>query len=141
MIKTQIVDALGLGFTVKVTSRGQLVTAPLEYDDVISRELDLTGTAFNFYGPQDGKAFVVTGLFATANKSVSGTIPAAIVIYEAAAPDTVTESKNLFTILLIKLTDVSILPLNLLVTGGVFLNAKTTDATVNVSIMGYFLDA
>ena len=46
--------------TAKVTSLGQLVVAPVGYDEVKFQEMNATATAFNFYLPKPEQQFVIT---------------------------------------------------------------------------------
>lgn len=134
-----ITDGDGSRNKAKVTSNNQLVTAPFDYDDVEFRELDVIDTAFNFFVPKLAHQFVITAIRLKADRSVSVTDDASVVIYEAGAVDSTTVSKIIFQDALIRGESVTLLPLNLLVSEGVFLNATTTDENVFMSIMGYYL--
>ena len=68
--KTNIIDGAGTQVAAKVTTIGQLITAPYTYDEVSAATLDVDDTAVNFFGPKTGKQFVLTVILLTANKSV-----------------------------------------------------------------------
>ena len=69
-IKTTIKDGKGRGGEVCVTSRNQLVVAPLDFSTAYNVEADVINTAFNFVPPIAGKRFVITDILLYANKSV-----------------------------------------------------------------------
>ncbi len=87
-IETKIVNQNA----VKVTKSGELVVAPLNYSESVFKEMDAT-TPFNFFGPMPDKQFVITGFNLKAARSVSNTVDARVVIYEASSIDTTTEDK------------------------------------------------
>lgn len=139
--KISIVDGCGSDRRVKVTDRGQLVVSPIAYDDAKFNELAEPDTAYNFYSPKHNKVFVMTGIVAKADKQVSSTVDATVVVYEADAADATTVDKVLFQMAMVQGDIVSLLPLNILGNEGKFVNAKTTDDDVHMTIMGYYVDA
>ncbi len=126
-------------FIAKVTELGQLVVAPLAYDETEFRELAVADTAYNFYVPRSGKQFIITGIRAKADRQVSPTSDADVVIYEAAAPDTTTVSKVLYREAMVQGEFATLLPLNILVNTGVWVNAKTSDDDIHMTIFGYYI--
>lgn len=125
--------------TTKVTQLGQLVVAPLAYDETEFRELAAANTAYNFYVPKSGQQFVITGIRAKADRQVSNTDDANVVIYEAAAPDATTVSKVLHQEAMIRGESIALLPVNIIVNTGVWVNAKTTDDDIHMTIFGYYI--
>lgn len=138
MIKTSIEDGFGSGNKACVTHRGQLITAPVAYDETEFRELDVENTAYNFYKPIPGKQFVLTGLIVKADKQVSSTVDADVVVYEADAEDTLTVGRVLLQMAMTQGDLVPMTPLNIQINPGVFINAKTTDDDIHMTIMGYY---
>lgn len=137
-IDARIVGANGRA--AEVTKQGQLVTAPLEYSDGKFNGMVVINTAYNFHEPRAGKRLVVTGFIISTSRNV-GVNGANIILYEASAADTLTVDK---TILQIDMPKSVILPVsgtNFLLTEGAFLNGKTDDAEVSVTIGGYEIDA
>lgn len=114
--------------------------APLSYDETVFNVLDVAGTASNFYSPKSQKQFVITGVLAFADKDVSDASDTVIVVYEASDTTTATVDKVLLQFGMGKLTSLAILPLHLLVNAGKFVNAKTGDDDIHMTIMGYFID-
>lgn len=125
--------------TAIVTKIGQLVTTPYAYDETVFFELDLVNTAYNYYAPKNGFQFVVTGVVAFADKEVSNASDTNIIIYEAADSTTTTVDKTLLQFGLAQNSTISITPLNVLVNKGKFVNAKTDDDDVHMTIMGYYI--
>ena len=124
-----------------VTSRGAVVVAPYDYDLTKFGELGTANTAVNFYGPNLNKRFVVSGVIATADKQVGAADDATVVIFEASNDTTATEDKVLLEFVLTQSQVVSLLPLNILVAEGKFINAKTDNDDIHMNIFGYYIPA
>lgn len=127
-------------YPVKVTRSGELVTAPLNYSESAFKELSATGTAFNFFGPLPDKQFVVTGFSLKANRNVSTTVDARVVIYEASVIDSTTEDKILFEDAMVRGERTGYTNTNIIVNQGKWINATTTDASIFITILGYYID-
>jgi hypothetical protein len=127
------------GTKVKVTKSGELVTSSLSYDLVQYQEMTATGTAYNFYGPVERKQFIITGFLAVSNKDI--TADAIIEIYEADSDTETTISKALPKFAITKNSVVAPTPLRILVNEGVWVNAKTDDATIHLTMFGYYIDS
>lgn len=123
----------------RVTPLGQLVVAPLSYDEVEYRELAEPDTAYNFYKPKSGQQFVITGVRAKADRQVSTTVDADVVIYEASSESTTDVDKVLLRGAMVRAESITLLPMNVLVAPGKFVNAKTTDDDIHMNIMGYYV--
>jgi len=128
------------GRSAKVTKSGELVVAPLYYSDTQFREMDLDDTAYNFYQPLPFKQFVITGIVAFADRSVADNTETIVEIYEAATSTATTVSKTLIQFGMGQLTSISIVPINILVNPAVWINAKTGDDDIFLTIMGYYID-
>ena len=124
---------------VNISRQGGLKTVPLEFDQAKFQSLSVDDQAFNFFGPTAHKQFVVRGAVVFGNRDIADNSDTIIVIYEADSATSTTVDKVLIQFGLGRLTALSIVPLNLLVSEGVFVNAKTTDNTVNMTIMGFFV--
>lgn len=140
MIKVLIVDGSGKGRAATVTPIGQLVTAPYAYDETVFNELAAANTAYNFYEPKVGKKFVITGVLFRADKQVSSTVDATVVIYEATTGVTTTVSKVLIQFAVVQGDIINATPLNILVAEGRYVNAKTDDDDIHMTIVGYYID-
>jgi hypothetical protein len=128
-------------YEAKVTPLGQVVTAPLAYDETEFRELAVDDTAYNFYKPKSGQQFVITGIRARADRQVSTTVDADVVIYEASAEDATTVDKVLHQDAMVRGESFTLIPVNILVRAGKFVNAKTTDDDIHMTIFGYYVPA
>ncbi len=140
-IAAQIVDGCGTSRKAKVTPSGELVTGPLSYSGTKFQAMNAADTAFHFYPPIPNSQFVITGLRIKATTGVSPNTDAVIIVYEANSATSTTADKILHQEGLLKGDAATLLPLALLVNQEKFLNAKTNDATVNITIMGYYIQA
>ena len=118
---------------------GQLIVAPFAYDDVVAKTLETDNTAVNFYRPQVNMRFVITGILLTADSNVTGS--ALIDVYEATTASETTIAKAILHVEILKNGSRDITSLNILATEGTWINAKTDDDDVFVTIMGYYVPA
>lgn len=137
MIDINIKDGSGQGNTVKVTDTGELVTVRGNYDTPKKLSLTSTGTAYNFFGPNGKKNFIITGLIINADKNVTSS--AVVDIYEATDATSTTIDEPIMTLDITKLTTQVITGVLIKTNFGKFINAKTDDATINLTILGYYL--
>lgn len=126
--------------TAGVTKSGELVVSPLHYDETVYNELAVDDTAYNFYAPKSGKQFVITGMLAYADKQVSDITNAAVVVYEAASSGTTAVSKVLIQFELGQSQSIPWPNTRILVNPGVYVNAKTTDDDVHMTLLGYYIE-
>ncbi len=123
-----------------VTSSGELVVAPLSYSQSQFVELAEPNVAYNFYRPRTGKQFVITAIRAKADRDVSPTADATVIIYEACSLNTTTVDKVLHQEAMVKGESLTFAPINALVNAGKWINAKTTDDDIHMTIWGYYID-
>jgi len=126
------------GKKARVTDAGELVVAPLAYDETEFRELAEDDTAYNFYAPKPDHQFVITGFSMKADRDVSTTVDAEVIIYEATSTSEATVSKVLFQEAMVRGERTS-LSTHILVNAGVWINAKTSDDDIHMTIMGYYI--
>lgn len=122
-----------------VTPSGELVVAPLAYDETKFNELAEDDTAYHFFPPLPQKQFVITGFIAVGDQQITGNANANVVIYEASDTDTVTVDKILVQFAIKQDQDIAPTGLKILVNAGKFINAKTDDDDVHMTIMGYYI--
>lgn len=108
------------------------------FDESEFKELNVVDTAFNFYGPKAGLQFLITVLRIKADRNVSNVTDAEVLIYEAASAITTTVDKVLHEEALIRGESATLNPLRILVRKGMFVNAKTTDTNIHMTIMGHY---
>ncbi len=131
-----IKDATG-GAVARVTEFGQLVVAPLAYSEPVKQNLNVIDTAFNFLTPLADHSIVITDIIASADKGVSVTDPAEVEIYQADSVDSLIEAPGIVSPRLLRGGDLVLNGLNLIVPEGKWINAKTNDANILVTIMFY----
>lgn len=128
------------GINAKVTKRGQLVVSPLEFSTPVSKSVNATGTAFNFFIPESGTRFIITDVILSSDNTI-GSNGAVVEIYEADAIDSATVNNSIVTLILPSRSNIPLLNLNWIVTEGKWLNVKTDDATIECTIAGYYVTA
>ncbi len=137
MVPTVIKDGY-TGNTATVTEFGQLVVAPVAYSSVVQAELAVINTAYNLLEPSQGQQIVITDIILTANRLV-GANDATVDLYLADAPDALvfTPADAVLSLELEKNGKLALTGLNLITRAGTWINAKTNDNTVFVTIMFY----
>ena len=136
---TLIVDGRGGSSTASVSEIGELAVGPIEYSQTKFVELGTVDTAFNFFPPLPGSQFVINGVIATGDLQISANAVAEVIVYEGASAETTTVDNIIIQFVITRLQSVSYLPLNILVTKGKFVNAKTDDDDVHMTILGYYI--
>lgn len=137
--KTRIID-IGSGNEAGVHPAGYLKVGPVDYNTPSAQSLDTITVAFNLIEPIAGKQAVIDAVVVSADRNVSGTTGAAIRIYEAAGPEENTASNVLLTLNLLKQDKTSISGLKMLTNAGVWINADTDDATIDITVLYYYID-
>ena len=140
-LPTTLTDGQGNDYAVKVSPVGELIIAPFGVSDSVYHELATAANGYTFYEPLADHVFIITGIVYKADKQVSGTTEADLVIYESSAVDSAVQTKVLFQTVVLQYDSDSILPLNVKVGEGVWLNASTSDDDVHMTIMGYYKPA
>lgn len=140
-ISVNLIDTHGSKEGVKITSRGQLIVAPLDFSTAYQQTMITANTAVNYVVPKAGKRFVITDIILIANKNVSATVEATVDVYEANSPTSTVVASQLFQDALTKQTKTVITGLNLITSEGVWVNGKTDDDDIISTIMGYYVDA
>ena len=138
--KRVVIGGCADGTTANVTKSGELVVGPSSYDETEFNELAAADTAYNFYIPSPGCQFVMTGLLAYADKQVSSNTNATVVVYEADSPESTTVDKVLIQFELGQNQSLPYPNIRILVNSGVWVNAKTDDDDIHMTIMGHFID-
>lgn len=123
-----------------VTPDGALAVGPASLNQIEFRELAAINTAYNFYSPRPGQQFVVMAIFAYGDKQVATATNATVEVYEASNADATAVDKIIMQFEIGQNEFHPFTSLNLLVTAGVFINAKTDDEDVHLNILGYYRD-
>ena len=127
------------GKRVHVNRAGELLIADGPYDETVFNELAADDTPYNFYGPKDGMQFVITNVLAYGDKQVASNSNATVIIYEADAPNTLTVGKVLVQFEIGQNQSLPFTGLKILVASGVYVNAKTDDDDVHMTVIGHFI--
>ena len=123
----------------RVTDAGQLVTAPAEYNLTASQDMVAADTAYNLIAPITGQQIVVDQVILSAAADVSNVAQATIEIYEATSDSTTTVSRSLLVVGMVRFDLIAIPGTNLLVNTGRYVNAKTDDESVKITVLYYYL--
>ena len=128
------------GQQVSVNDAGELLISNGPFDLAVFNELDIANQAYNFYGPKGQQQFVMTGFLMYGDKQVSGATNATVIIYEASAPDSVTVDKVLIQVEVGQNQAVPFPSIRVLANRGVYINAKTDDDDIHMTILGHYVD-
>ena len=135
-----LMDGTGTKTKAKVTTRGQLVVAPLEFSEPYFNAMTVDDQVYNFTTPKTGHQFVITDVIAAGDKNVTASTGVEIAIYESATASGVS-SKDLITLDINRLGGANLIGLNLITTTGTYINATMDDNNVNLTILGYYVEA
>ena len=126
------------GNAASVTQYGQLIVAPVDYSSLTQENLTVVDTAYVFVTPLAGHSIVVTDLLISTDKNV-GVNGASLQIYTASEADSVTITGGVLDVEMLKNTNRDLTGLNVLITEGLWLLAKTDDNNVNITIAYYYV--
>lgn len=126
------------GKIAKVTTRGELVTAPLDYSTPVFHSLTVDNTADTWFKPRAGERLVITGLIIQTDRNVA-TTGVTVDIYEATAEDSETIDTQLVQFDMGRQDTILLTNLNIIITEGKFINAKASDSNVLITISGFFV--
>ena len=134
----QIISSNGTSAGATVTKNGQLVTAPVAYDQVKTVSMNVNDAGFTFFVPRVGEQFVITAMLLTADKNVS--TDCLVEVFESTGEASNSVSESILAIEMLKNSSRDITGLNFLVSEGVYVNGKTDDNNVSATIMGYYIN-
>ena len=130
-LKVNLVDPT-TGSVAKILGAGELTTTARHFSTPVSIKLDTINIAYNFASAVAGQKFIITDIIMTADKNV--TTDALVEIYEGASAAATSADKTIFKIEILKNTTLSMNGLNWEVASGKFLNAKTDDDDIFMTI-------
>lgn len=125
------------GRQAEISDIGEVLTRRFDYSDPQFQFMDTAATAYSFFGPRAGEQLVITDIIISADRNV--TTQTLIDIYEADAADELTIVKSILRLDVLKSSQLPLIGLNLLVSQGVFVNAKHDDDDVFMTIAGYYI--
>ena len=128
-------------YRVLVTSRGELVVAPLAYSTPYYKSVAAAATPYEVVPAKAEKRFVITGLLLASDKTFgSATTAETLTIYEANAADLSVNLKTIVRLDMLKNDRMPATGLNLITTKARALVAIGTDFAVDVTIAGYYVN-
>lgn len=125
---------------VAVNEAGEILVSDGPYDLVVFNELDLINTGYNFFGPRGLEQFVITGFLIYGDKQVNSSTNATVVIYESSQPDSTTEDRVLVQVEVGQNQSIPFPNIRVLCNKGVYINAKTDDDDIHMTIFGHYVD-
>jgi hypothetical protein len=125
---------------VAVNEAGEILVSDGPYDLVVFNELDLINTAYNFFGPRGVEQFVITGFLMYGDKQVNSSTNATVIIYESSQPDSTTEDRVLVQVEVGQNQSIPFPNIRVLCNKGVYINAKTDDDDIHMTIFGHYVD-
>jgi len=140
-IALEVDEVVSGGRMAKISRSGEIAVAPLEYSEPVFRELDLVNTAYSFFSPKRGRQLVISGFSFKADRGVSTGTDAIVILYEASTVDTLVVDKTIFQDAMVRGERTGFTNTNLIVREGKWVNAKTTDDDIHVTVYGYYVGA
>lgn len=129
------------GCSAKVTTRGQLITAPLDFSKFYAGAVTANNGVANLLPPIANKRFVITSIILTSNKNLAAN-DATVTIYEAPGVSSTTQSAVIITLQIPKNQTLPLTGLNSIITNeGVWLNATSDLETIFFNVAGYYISA
>lgn len=128
------------GVVAEVTSRGQLITAPIDYSKPYVASVTVANTAYNLIVPKTNTQFVITDIVITGTKSIDPNTDAEVIIYEAGTETSLTVNNTLIELsvprsAIIPLTGLNVITENV----STYINIKSSDVTIKCTLMGYHI--
>ena len=130
---------LGRFGAAEVTRNGEILTRRFSYSDPYIVQLTDT-TVANLIIPKSGQQFILTGMYASADRSVNANGDV-IDIYETSAADSGTQDRLLFSLDVARQTNTGFQLPDTRMTAGAFLNTDRTSTTgiISVTVWGYYV--
>tara|TARA_R110000868_G_scaffold142824_1_gene360342 strand:- start:730 stop:1275 length:546 start_codon:yes stop_codon:yes gene_type:complete len=119
---------------------GELLISDGPYDLAKFNELSTIDTAYNFFLPNGRKQFVMTGFLMYGDKQVASATNATVIIYEASQVDSTTTDRILIQVEVGQNQSIPFPNIRILCNVGVYINAKTDDDDIHMTIFGHYVD-
>lgn len=127
------------GITALVTTRGQLVTGPLDFSQFYTATTVADNVPVNLVRPRAGNNFVITAIVLSGNRDIAAN-GAIVDLYESAVgPTSSTISLRIYQDEIAKQTRAILTGLNIIVSVGRWVNVKSDDVQVRANISGYYV--
>lgn len=125
----------------KVSKGGELAVGPASNDERQFNSLATINTAFNFYSPKNNRVFVITAVLAFADKDISDASTTIVIVYGATAAASIAVVGQPFEFGMAKLSVFHPTGLRVVIAKGLFVNAKTDDNNILMTVLGHYEDA
>jgi hypothetical protein len=125
---------------VAVNKAGEILVSDGPYDLAKFNELGVINTAYNFYGPNGRKQFVITGFLMYGDKQVNASTNATVIIYETSQLDSTAEDRVLVQVEVGQNQSIPFPNIRILCNKGVYVNGKTDDDDIHMTIFGHYVD-
>jgi len=127
------------GVLAKISNNGEILTRPLKFSEIKFASITVADTANNLYKPRVPERFVINGIILNTNKDV-GVNGAIVNLYESSSATSLTIDTQLLRLNILKNDTVIIGNILVLTTEGKFINVKSDDTIVNISVTGFYID-
>ena len=125
--------------TVDISPNGELIVAPIHPNQSVHWKMDVINTAYTFASITSGKRMILQNVLLYGNKNVGAT-DSTVTIYTADSATSLTPIQTILEFEVPKYGTRDLMNLNLDLGSEVFLNAKTDDNDIFITMMGYYVD-
>ena len=129
------------GFTARIDKSGYLAVGPAMPSMAFNATLGVDDTPVQIVPAKGSKSFYVTSIILTGNKNISTTVDAVVDIYTSQTTASATIATSLLSIPIGRSAQTVITGILIETEAGYFINGKTSDDDVLVTILGYYVDA
>ena len=139
MLDVRIDDAHGRGHKAIVTPFGELVTGRFNYSTPTFNSLVVDNQAYNFVVPKANHQIVITDIIVQADRNVAAAGAVVVLFTTPTGPTTATVTDTLLQVDMLKQTSLILNGINLITDEGVWINGKSTDSNINISVYYYYI--
>ena len=125
---------------VGVSENGELFVTPLHHNQSVHFKMDTINTAYTYASIQTGQEMHLQNILIYGNKNV-GVNDAQVTIYTSLEADSLVVKDIIMEFEVPKYGTRDLINLNLKIGSGVYLNAKTDDNDIYLTMMGFYADA
>ena len=129
------------GIAADVTIQGELCVSAAPHSTPSQATLDAIDTGVSFITPKSRELIVIDGIILGADKNVHATTSGLVEVYESTTGAGETVAVSILKLSMIKNQTESFLPLNTITTAGNWVMAKTSDASIEISIYYHYVSA
>ncbi len=127
------------GMTAKVGLDNALAVSPSQSSKTHNATLDVDATPVEIVAAKGGFIFCITGIILTGNKGISTSVDALVDIYTSTDSASATAVTTILSIPIARSSQTVITGVLLETEAGHFINGKTSDDDVLVTILGFYV--